>query len=95
MMTNDIIGIMGVFALALVLFVIRYFILNLGRGKNKRPITATIPRASVESTKSAEEDDTWLLWAADAEQANSSTAARDELAERRRRAKRKASSSPR
>jgi len=29
MMTNDIIGITGVFALVLVLFVIRYFILNL------------------------------------------------------------------
>jgi len=95
MMTNDIIGIAGVFALVLVLFVIRYFILNVGRGKNKRPIIATTPRASVESTKSAEEDDTWLLWAADAEQADSSIAARDELAERRRRAKRKGSSSPR
>jgi len=95
MMTNDIIGITGVFALVLVLFVIRYFILNVGRGKNKRPIIATMPRASVESTKSAKEDDTWLLWAADAEQADSSAASRDELAERRRRAKRKGSSSPR
>ncbi|HJZ67483.1 MAG TPA: hypothetical protein VKF81_05005, partial [Blastocatellia bacterium] len=61
-MTNDIIGIAGVLFLVAMLFVIRHFILNVGRRKNERLITPTTPRASVDSNRSSEEDDAWLLW---------------------------------
>jgi hypothetical protein len=95
MMTNDMIGITGVFALVLVLFVIRYFILNVGRAKSKRLITPTTPRASVEPKQRSDEDDAWLLWVSDSDQTDRSNQVRDELAGRRGRAKRKGSSSPR
>ena len=91
-MTNDIIGIAGVLVTVLVLFMIRYIVLNVGRVKNKQLATPTTPRASIESKKSLDEDDAWLLWSGDSGQADSSNQVRDELAERRVHARRKGSS---
>lgn len=91
-MTNDMIGIAGVLVAVFVLFLIRYFVLNVGRGKERRLVGTTTHRTSAESKKRSDEDDSWLLWAAGADQTDSPTRVRDELAERRARAERKGSS---
>lgn len=66
-MTNEIIGIVGAIVLTFLLFVLRHFILTLGRSKKRRHVTPMARRENRELNKRDVEDDAWLLWAADLE----------------------------
>jgi hypothetical protein len=64
-MTNEIIGIVGAIVLTFLLFVLRHFILTLGRSKKRRSVAPMARRENRELNKRDVEDDAWLLWAAD------------------------------
>jgi len=66
-MTNEIIGVVGVLVLTFLLFVLRHFILTLGRSKKRRSVASMARRENRELNKRDVEDDAWLLWAADHE----------------------------
>ena len=64
-MSNQMIGITGVFALTLFLLILRHCFLALGRVKRSGNVTLTLPRASYEFDTKTGEDDSWLLWTSD------------------------------
>ena len=66
-MTNEIIGIVGAIVLTFLLFVLRHFILTLGRSKKRRYVTPMTRRENRELNKRDVEDDAWLLWVPDLE----------------------------
>jgi len=61
-MNNQTIGIAGVFALTIFLFVLRHFVLSLGRPKQRRHVNPMIPRKDQERRTTSADDDDWLLW---------------------------------
>lgn len=64
-MNNQMIGIAGVFAFTLFLFLLRHFYLSLGRPKKRRYVTPTALPGNHEMHKKAARDDAWLLWTKD------------------------------
>jgi hypothetical protein len=64
-MTNEIIGIVGAIVLTFLLFVLRHFILTLGRSKKRRSVAPMARRENRELNKRDVEDDAWLLWVPD------------------------------
>ena len=67
-MNNDVIGIGGVFAFTLFLFLLRHFYLSIGRRDDKsRYVTPAAPRANKRSNSDSGADDAWLLWMPDLE----------------------------
>jgi hypothetical protein len=66
-MSNEIIGIVGVFAFTFFLFVLRHFYLSIGRTNKSRHVTPTTPPGHYELSTKAVEDDSWLLWSPDNE----------------------------
>ena len=71
-MNNQVIGIAGVFAFTLVLFLLRHFCLSLGRRKKRRYGTPTALPGNHEMHKKAVSDDAWLLWTEDPDKQGSS-----------------------
>lgn len=61
-MTNEMIGIAGVFALTLFLFVLRHCFHSFGRPNRSRYVNPTTPRRDHESNTRSADDDAWLLW---------------------------------
>jgi hypothetical protein len=61
-MSNQLIGIAGVFALTFFLFVIRHWFLSLGRANRSRYVNPTTPRRDRESDITSADDNAWLLW---------------------------------
>jgi hypothetical protein len=60
-MSNELVGIVGVFAFTLFLFVLRYFCLSIGRPR-KSPANATTAREDHGLIGLAARNDAWLLW---------------------------------
>jgi hypothetical protein len=71
-MNNQMIGIAGVFAFTLFLFLLRHFYLSLGRPKKRRYVTPTALPGNHEMHKKTASDDDWLLWTEDPDKQGSS-----------------------
>ena len=61
-MNDQVIGIAGVFAFTLFLFLLRHFYLSVGRRKKSRYVTPSALPGNHEMHKKAASDDAWLLW---------------------------------
>ena len=66
-MSNQMIGIASVFALAFFLLAVRYFFLSLGQSNRNRYVNPALHRVSAESNPRDVEGDSWLLWSSDSE----------------------------
>ena len=88
-MTNEMIGIAGVLALAFVLLVLRHCFVSIGRAKKGRYVNPTASRGHYELNKKAVEDDSWLLWSPDTEAGSRDRADETTRVPRERRDKRK------
>jgi hypothetical protein len=64
-MSNGIIGIFGVFAFTLLLFMFRSFYLSPRRPAKERSIAPVKLRGLYDTNKRADADDNWLLWSED------------------------------
>jgi len=64
-MISDLIGMAGVAGVTGLLFVIRHFVLTLGRHDSKRSVTPIPPLANHRLNRVSGEDDAWLLWTPD------------------------------
>jgi hypothetical protein len=71
-MKNQMIGIAGVFAFTLFLFLLRHFYLSLGRPNKRRYMIPTALPGNHEMHKKPASDDDWLLWTKDSDQQGSS-----------------------
>lgn len=88
-MNNEMIGIAGVFALTLFLFLLRHFYLSIGRRDKSGYVTPAPPGANKrESNSDSGTDDAWLLWTPETDQSDSSNRLHSELAEHGKRAER-------
>jgi hypothetical protein len=76
--SNQLIGIAGVFALTFFLFVLRHFYLSIGRTNKSRHVTPTAVPQRHESNQTAESDD-WILWTADRDPQTDSSKRVDDL----------------
>jgi hypothetical protein len=65
--SNQLIGIAGVFALTFFLLVLRHCFLLLGRANKSRYVNPTTPRENFALNTKSVEDDSWLLWLPDNE----------------------------
>ena len=61
-MRNELVGIVGVFAFTLILFVLRHFCLSIGRTNKSRQVNTTAARDNHELNSLAATNDAWLLW---------------------------------
>jgi hypothetical protein len=89
---NEVIGIGGVFALTLFLFLLRHFCLSIGRRDKSGYVTPAPPRANKKSNTEPGKDDAWLLWTPETDQSDSTNRLHGELAERGKHAESKGSS---
>ncbi len=64
-MSNQMIGIAGVFLLTLVLFVLLHWFLSLGRSKGGRYVKPMNLHRDRESPPKLADDNAWLLWSPD------------------------------
>ena len=64
-MSNEIIGIAGCFGFTVLLFLLRYIYLSIGRSGTNRRFTHTKLTGDRELTGKTAGDDSWLLWTPD------------------------------
>jgi hypothetical protein len=94
-MSNETIGIVGVFAFTLFLFMLRHFYLSIRRRDKSRYVAPAAPGGNKRSNSDSGTDDGWLLWTPETDQSDSSNRLHGELAERGKHAEKKGSSLPR
>ncbi len=91
-MNNEMIGIAGVFALTLFLFLLRHFYLSIGRRDKSRHVTPAGALTNKKSNIDSRADDAWLLWTAESDQSDSPRSVHDELAKHRAQTEKKGGS---